>query len=274
MLSRRRGAVALTLLFGAMAAACRAPDTAPAMAEAAYLAARDSAIRSLLQRTEKRDTARLHFVVDSAGDALEVMLRSIVGPFRANGFRDSATANRTLYPDDLESRLLDGLRYESAAGRGTVVVTTRSLVEAWLRDTVHRGPSIASDPLVALANDDIYYQIFGGGAAFYHFADLPVAEPVKRGIVAARLVRRAQDIGSQTPDEIVVAISRGTRMFFAMVPTTATMPPLPACVAGQGSPDERDLMYRRCYGKTIVSDSLFSVVVTQASKLASSLPVR
>jgi hypothetical protein len=284
----------------AVSAACGSANESALPAHAPYLAARDSAEESILLRFKEGGTPSVE--VDSAFRRLTALLAPVVGPFRATGFADSGRINlTTLFPES-DYGLLDGMRYEGDSGRRVVVVTTRPLVEAWLRDTA-RSRSRVSDPVEALRNAEIYGGIFGGNAMVFHYADLPVAEPVKRGVIAAMLVLQAQDTGPFTPDRVVVAVSRGSRVFVAGVRAQTIVPPTPRCLAVRDSvlrlskaevetylrsvnapPSplrsldpvdyEADVQYRRCYSEAITRDPSFSTIVTQASRLASSLPMR
>lgn len=273
-------------------------------AESRYGAAKDSAIRSLTARVKRGEAfAKYKPVHDSALKGLERQLRTIIGPFQANGFPGPGHINTDdLFPEDMDFGALDGLMYESADHASSVVVTTRTLLATWLSTTEHGRP-LPHDPIKALGSPDFYTFAIWTDAAVSRYATIPVGNASQLGVVAAMLVNRAQDTGPFTPDQVIVSVVRGSRVFIATVPAAAKIGPPRACLAVRDSilalstaQRERylrsaikdtaaldhaikgdyadDVAYRRCYGERVPRDPAFQAIVAQVQAIAAVLPPR
>lgn len=275
---------------------------AQATSESAYSAAKDSAIRSLTARVKRGEAfAKYKPAHDSALKELERRLRVIIGPFEATGFPGPGHINTDdLFPEDLGSGGLDGLMYETADHTSNVLVTTRSLLATWLTQV---GRGIPRDPITALRDPDLYTFAINTEAAVSRYATIPVADASRLGVVAAMLVIRAQDDGPLTPDEVIVSVVRGSRVFIVTVPTAAKIPPPPACLAVWHSiialsaaqreaylrsnitdstaldhairgDYASDVAYRGCYGERVPRDPAFQKIVVQVQAIVAVLPPR
>jgi hypothetical protein len=275
-------AVPLTVLTLCLSGALFAQATS----ESAYSATRDSAIRALTARVKQGEPfAKYMPAHDSALKNLERRLRVIIGPFQAKGFPGPGHINiDDLFPADEGFGGLDGLMYETADHTAGVVVTTRSLLATWLTQV---GRGIPRDPIEALGVPDLYTFAINTESAVYRYATIPVADASRLGVVAAMLVIRAQDTGPLTPDQVIVSVVRGSRVFIVTVPAAARIAPPPAClavrdsviarVAGQNLPpseDPADDAYRGCYGERVPRDPRFQTIVAQVQAIAAVLPPR
>ena len=110
-------------------------------------------------------------------------------------------------------------------------MTTRSLLATWLTEV---GRGIPRDPIEALRAPDFYTFAINTQSAVYRYATIPVAGASRLGIVAAMLVIRAQDTGPLTPDQVIVSVVRGSRVFIVTAPAAAMIHPPPAfpCCSG------------------------------------------
>src|SRR5262249_34164591 len=143
---------------------------------------------------------------------LEAQLRAIIGPTTLAGFPAEGTIHLdTLTPEDEGFGLLDGLAYaipldETGIGdRVRVVVTTRTLFDAWLK--AHKTKWWTQGPLpqglpAALKSDEFYRQALSTDAAVVIFAQLPVAKPAWARTAFAVLAIRTQDAVSATPSQM------------------------------------------------------------------------
>lgn len=269
--------------------------------ESAYSATKDSAIRSLTARVKRGEAfAKYKPAHDSALKELERRLRVIIGPFEATGFPGPGHINTDdLFPGDLASGSLDGLMYETADHTSSVVVTTRSLLAGWLTPGVRGRPL---DPIILLGTPDFYASAINTDAAVFRYATIPVANASRLGVVAAMLVLRAQDIGPFTPDQVIVGVVRGSRVFIVTVAAAVKIDPPPACLAVRDSilaraaverekywanradtaalrrttreEDASDVEYRGCYGERVPHDPAFQKIVLQVQAIVASLPRR
>ncbi|HKN65243.1 MAG TPA: hypothetical protein VJW73_03150 [Gemmatimonadaceae bacterium] len=156
-------------------------------------------------------------------------LRKTLGPFHAEGFADSGRANVTALVPQLDFGGIDGIVYESSDSI-TVVVTTRTLLQAWLRDPVAGDTLLPRDPVKALAHTALYESGIPQDAALSRYADIPVDHATLSGVVSAMLVLRAQDVGAYAPNEVIASVVRGNRLYLIEAPTRAVIEPMAPCV--------------------------------------------
>jgi hypothetical protein len=124
---------------------------------------------------------------------------------------------------------IDGIRYESADSV-TVVVTTRTLLDAWLHDPVAGDTALPRDPVKALTRTELYENGIPEDAAVSRYADIPVDLATPSGVVSAMLVLRAQDFGVYAPNEVIASVVRGNRVYLIEAPTRAVIEPMSSCV--------------------------------------------
>jgi hypothetical protein len=234
-----RGAAAMTtaclksLLVAALIGL--APAAEAASPEDVYFAARDAYIARFKAIGDAQkiddDALKQH---DLAIVELGKLLQPVVGPVTIENFPAPAKSNLdSLFEGDQGFGLLDGLRYSSAEDKTYILVTTDAVLAHWLRE--HKdwwGPKVANVPqeiAAALQSEAFYTQALQTDSAISKYLDLPIAKPAQAKCVVAMLVARAQDIGPRMPDELIVALVRGGRVFVVSAPANATLAPLPAC---------------------------------------------
>lgn len=275
--------LALALSF---AAACCAWAASPVDD---YIAARDAYLKQFKEGDIPGDEmTRKH---QRALDDLEARLRTIVGPSELKGFPKQGKVNLdSLAEGDQGFGLLDGLVYASSDNKTRIVVTTRELLDRWL--AAHRSwwgdkNDMPKGLEPALKSEAFYTQALSTDAYFYEFGDIPLARPA--GTFAfATLVGRAQDVGRQTPGEVVVTLLRGGRAYVIVAPVAATAATTPQCVQSWKTAEERaqhaegdkgeglrDVGYRdylRCFAAQAPRRGYFPALTKQAQGLIDMLP--
>ena len=243
----------------------------------------------------------------NARAALEHQLRSIIGPSRLQGFPGLGKSNlASLFSGDEDFGLLDGLVFASKNDKMHVLVTTRSLLDHWLRaqkDSQSGLEAVPGQIEAALNSDAFYTQALETDAAFSKYATLPIAKPPQATFAVALLGGRSQDIGPLTPDEIVIAVVGAERVFVFTAPADARIKPMPACMeiwhaserkakevlAAYTASDPKDQKpfdeysrtqaigdeaFRRCYAENASRDPQFAVLTRQAQVLIDLIPPR
>jgi hypothetical protein len=211
----------LALLMLVAAAACA--DASPLQD---YVAARDAYLATFKDSDIIGDE-RAGKTHEAARRDLEARLRGIIGASRIGGFAGEGKINlESLSPGFIGFGLLDGLVYRSADEKTRILVTTDELLGQWLRANKSDVPqSIAT----ALKSDSLYNGALYKDAAFFRYAELPVARPSDAKLAFAMLIARGQDVGPRTPDEIIVSLLRGGRVFIVIAPADAKVGGLPDC---------------------------------------------
>jgi hypothetical protein len=214
------------------AALCAAPGASAAPPEQAYLAARDHAIAVLKQKSGDKQVAedkRLR-----AG--LEAQLKSLIGPLRLEGFSGEATMSpESLLVDDIGSGALDGISVAAAKeNAGSALVTTDGLMQHWLNAHKDWWKKEANPPTgaeSAFHSEAFYTQAVSTDAAVSIFAPLPIRKPDGAGVAVALLVQQSQDLAIDPPSEIAVAVTKGPKVFIAIVNAETKTAPIAACDA-------------------------------------------
>jgi hypothetical protein len=256
-----------------------------------YIAVRDAYQKEFKDRDIVGDEpARAAY--ERARADLEARLRGIVGPARIEGFPAEGKINLgSLSEGDEEFGRLDGLVYSPSDRKRSVVVTTDDLLDKWL--AAHRTWWSGKDDMppgveAALKSEAFYTQALNTDAAFFKFVDLPLAEPAGATFAYAALVGRAQDYGLRQPNELIVVLRRGGRLFVVSAPAGATISAVPKCArsyekaekqaratAGDKSEqlaEEAYRAYRQCFAAQARSASYFPVILKQAQALVDTLP--
>ena len=170
-------------------------------------------------------------------------------------------------------------------------MTTRELLDKWLAGHRHWWNDKNDMPQgvePALKSEAFYTQALYTDAYFFEFIDLPVTRPAGATFAFATLVGRAQDVGLETPDEIVVTLLRGGRAYVIVAPAAAKAETTPQCVQGwkkaeaqaeKAESDKGDQLreegyraYRRCFAAQAPRRSYFPALVKQAQALIDALP--
>lgn len=295
--------IALIAVLGATALAS-SRTRAQQAGEAAYMAARDSAIAALAARTRGGEKYPMYMPShDSALKSLGRRLETIIGPVRAKGFSRTPQINlEDLFPQDLGYGKLDALLFRGDDREGTLWVTTPSLVDAWL---ALQGPRrIPSDRATALQTPDFYTFAIEYDVAVYDFGSFTVPDARQLGIVEAMMMNTGQDDrGRAPPSALLMTVERRGRIYILTTPLAVIIEPSRRCLktldslyalgdqwraqtAGrpatasdsgplprlQKAPAEPDSAFRRCYGEQAPSDPRFQRIVEQVRSIALGLP--
>jgi hypothetical protein len=247
------------------------------------------------------DTLRQHAL---ALDQLAKLLRPIIGTVTIKGFPAKAKSNLvSLFKSDVDFGRLDGLLYSSPDDKTQVTVTTEALVQHWLRE--HKewwvAANVPQDVNDALKSEAFYTQALATDAAVFKYTELPVVKPIRDRFAFAMLVARAQTLGPRKPDELIVAMMQGARVFLVSAPANPNIIPMPPCqkiwqqserkavaadtarVASERKDDphadqrdqieeQGDAAYRECFAQQARRQGFFFLLVRQAQALVDRLP--
>jgi hypothetical protein len=278
------------LLFAAPLAAARATSL-----EDAYIAARDRYLKHFEQiaASEAADKEQ-----KPAIDDLEKQLKAIIGPIAVKGVDPTPRSNvDTLSSGDDTFGHLDALAFGPLGNQQTIVVTTERLLKNWLKvheswwgDKEARMPQL---PGAALKTEGFYTQAIGYDAAFMFYAELPIVKPPTASFAVAYLYLTAQDIGAWKPNEVLVSVIQGGKLYIVSMPAKTSVPAIPACDAiwkaaekksaqateksGQFSEDIRvkgDKDFHRCFAERAKSEPFFARLTAEAQSLLDALPLK
>jgi hypothetical protein len=233
---------------------------------------------------------------------LEKQLRRIVGPLDLEGFPREGTINLTTLVPELGFGLLDGLAFDSADKHTRIVVTTDALLASWL--PTKNWAHVPRDIDGAVRSEAFYSQgIDNDDAAITKFAEIPVTAPPKARLAHAMLVLRAQDFTPGPPDEIIVTVVQGDKVFIVSRRHAVALDRIADCDAiardyqakadaasaayrssnlrDKASIDESekfendgDIAYRQCFGEHVKEQRAFATVIRQAQGIVDSLPLQ
>jgi hypothetical protein len=286
--------IALLVLFPSAAGA--------ASLEQSYLAARDAQIRKIAAAEKKIgvDSDRFTKIQNDAAAELEKQLKQIVGTSKVSVPGVAATPkinNDTLLRSDQGFGMLDGLVYWSEDYKTRVVVTTEGLLKAWLRD--HRkwwkDNELPEDPAKALANVSFYTQAVNSDATLSKYAELPIKKPAAASVAYAMFGGWAQDDGPWEPDELVMSVMQGGKLYVVRISASTKLGPFPACKAvwdkaeqkaneafqhkakvldGSKIREDGAAAFRRCFAEHAPKEKGFADLVRQAQGIVDALPVK
>jgi hypothetical protein len=278
---------------------------AAASPEETYFAARDGYVAKFtaISGNLEEEIIEEH---QRARDELGRLMQPIVGPVAIKGvLPDGRTNLDSLFKGDDSFGLLDGMLYSSADDKTHVIVTTDALFGHWLKE--HKdwwGPKVANVPQdvkAALRSEAFYTQALLTDAAISKYAELPVARPAGATFAFAMLIARSQILGPRTPDQLMVAVVRGGRVFVVNAPANLKVAPLPACERlwqeatrksaaalkaaaaaqskGRKPParfdrieEEGDVAFHRCFAQRAKGQGFFAVLAKRAQGLVDLLP--
>lgn len=276
--------------------------------EETYLAARDGYIAKL---NPAGDTGAVSDAVvkdeERARADLARQLRAMIGPLNVKGYTgEGALSIETLFKGDVGFGALDGLTF-AAPKDVSLVVTPRGLFERWVRD--HKdwwGPTLANvpqEPLTALKTEAFYTQAISADAAVSSFGELPVSKPADAVTAYAMLAIRRQDIGPSAPDEILVSVVSGPRLYVVSAPVVAEVKLMPACervwneaqaksnqvleaYSAKDRKDDKlfdehsrvqeqgDAAMRQCFAEQVRNDAAFGQLTKQAQDIVDQLAAK
>ena len=252
----------IVLLFAVLG--CAGPASA-ASPEQDYIAARDSYMAKFKPYTDHTPNGVLKDE-ERARQDLARRLRRALGPPGVKGFSAGGVLNQpTLFPGGEDSDAIDGLVFKSAGGATQLLVTTSALAASWLRlhremlvdnalefgskdpikKTLFEKPSrsrdakieawlarhgeVAQDVAGMITSELFYSQMFDFGSAAVKYAEIPVSTPPQASSVYAVLVGRQQDIGPYPPQELIVTVAQGSRVYVLTAKPDVAIEMIPAC---------------------------------------------
>jgi hypothetical protein len=258
-----------------------------------YLAARDAYLQQFKDSAPGGDSPVTAAHDRALGD-LAARLRGIVGPVRIAGFPAQGKFNlESLAEGDIEFGRLDALVYAARGGKTQIVVTTRELLDAWLAWHRRRWDDRNDMPdglEAALMSEAFYTHALPTDAYFFKFADVAVARPADAAFAFATLVGRGQDVGRETPDELVVTLLRGGRVYVIVAPAAVKARTMPQCLqdwktaeqqADKAESDEGSQLrevgysaYRACFAAQAQRQGVLALLAKQAQALIDALPTK
>jgi hypothetical protein len=275
--------------------------------EQAYLAARDAQVRRLTALSKPNPSSdKVLKEHERAVAELEKQLKRIIGPsaLSLSGLPAGGKINNnTLTKGDLGFGMLDGISYGAEDDKTQAVVTTEGLFKVWLREHRKwwRDNNVPQDPASALRHTSFYTQAVSSGAAVSKYVELPIKKPAAASLAFAMLSIRAQDVGPWEPDDVMMALLQGGKLYLVRVKSAAKIGPFPPCQAlwdeamkksqaeferHQANPnartpsrqmsieDEGYAAFRRCFAERAPREKGFADLVRQAQEIADRLPAK
>jgi hypothetical protein len=287
------------LLLAPWAADAASPE------EGGYLAAREAVIARFTAYEAADNYSDAVFAEhDRALGDLEAQLRPIIGPVAIDGFSPEGVINLdTLFEGDEGFAMLDGLVHTSTDDKAHVLVTTVGLLRAWLEARRTRSPPSTDVPVgvdKALRSESFYTFAISTDSAVTRFAEIPIARP-KASSAYAMLAQRSQDVALGVPDEMMIAIVEGDRVYVAWAAVNTVIAAIPACdsvwkdyearaeeasLAYEKSVpqderlfddflrlrDEGDVAYHQCFADRASGEAFYLPLTKQAQALVDRLP--
>lgn len=263
-----------------------------------YLAARDAYVEKFREAEKGEVSDAVVAEQDKALDDLTALVAPVVGKVAIKGYGAKGKINLdTLFPSDVGFGMLDGLVFSTPDGKATVLATTDVLLAKWLAG----AQRIPHQPAEALRSEEFYAAATSPDAAVLRYALVPILPPGGASSARAMLVLRAQETTPGVPDELLVAVIAGKRLFIASSPPKAKVAAIPACDAvwkdyeakmnaaleayNKSDPkdeqlfeaytkleEQADAAFRGCYAEEALKAPFFPDLVKQAQAIANSLP--
>jgi hypothetical protein len=288
--------IALLVLFPSVAGA--------ASLEQSYIAARDAQIRKVAAAEKKgTDSNRVDKIQEKALAELQKQLMQIIGTSKLSvpGVKATAKINiEALSDKDQGFEMLDGLTYASEDYKTQVVVTTEGLLKAWMRrGRKPNNSKMSQDPAKAMTSEEFYTQAVNSDATLSKYAELPIKKPAAASAAYAMFGGWAQDDGPWEPDELVMSVIQGGKLYVVRIPASTKLGPFPACQAVWDKAERRanevyerapskpkvvpDMSkireegaaaFRRCFAENAPKEKGFADLVRQAQTIVAELPVQ
>ncbi len=278
-------ALGLVLAAGLPLAASATPQ------EDAYIAARDKYLKHFETSDPAKDADQK--AMDRAIADLKDKVEAIIGPVTVKGVDPKPHNNLdTLSSGDDTFGHLDGLAYGPPGNQRMAMVTTEGLLKSWL--TRHKTwwgrdeAKMPQTPAAALKTEGFYTQAIGFDAAFQFYAELPIAKPASASFAVSYLYVTAQDFGPWKPNEILVSVMQGGKVYIASMPAKTPVPAIAACDAiwkaaekkSEGKDDFDDIRkqgdadFHRCFAERAKAMPFFAKLTAEAQALLDTLPLK
>ena len=220
----------LFLLFMCFTLSAHAADLAES-----YLSVRNKAIADLAQDNTNPPLLDANESSRVALAKMGPLMRQIVGPLGIKGFPASGQSNVDTLDGSLGFGTLDGLRATSSDHRTTVVVTTEHLLRVWLAEHRNWWPNDPNNPPTdaekAFKSNGFYTQALSNGAAAEIFGTLPLSPPPSGAAFGVVLTFAQDNIAPQPPEQIEVAVVRGSRVFLFNEKVRTRLGQIQSCTA-------------------------------------------
>jgi hypothetical protein len=291
--------IALALLAGGAVAGSPEDD---------YVAARNNDIARVKRLVDaKTDDKKVQAEQDKLLADLQKRLDAMVGSFAIAGYPAAGKFTLdTLSDGDIGFGQLDGIVHSAGDDGPQVIVTTRGLVDRWLRLRAaekEKQDGLPADLETAARADDFYTFSVSEDAAFGKTADLAVAKPAGADFVVAALGGFAQDIGPNPRQDIVVTLQKDGRVYIASQIAKTAIGKIDACEAiwtaamkksedlrnayqksgakneklfddGTKAEDDGDKAYRACLVAKTPQQPYYQGLVAEAQAIADRLAAR
>jgi len=220
--------------FALLGLALFAGGAVAASPEDDYVAARDKDIARIKHLVAANaDDKKVQAEQDKMIADLQSRLDAIVGPFAVAGYPTAGKMTlETLSDGDIGFGQLDGMVHSAGDDGPQVIVTTRGLVDRWLRDRSAEKDAelrLPADLDAALRDNNFYTFAVTEDAAFGKTAELAPAKPAGADFVVAALGGFAQDIGPNPRQEIVVTLQKNGRVYIASQVAKTAIGKIDAC---------------------------------------------
>jgi hypothetical protein len=201
-----------------------------------YVAARDKDIARIKRLVDaKTDDKKVDAEQKQMLADLQKRVEAIVGSFAVAGYPAAGKFTlETLSGGDIGFGQLDGMVHTAGDDGPQVIVTTRGLVDRWLRAQSTEKDAdlrLPADFDAALHEDNFYTFSVSEDAAFGKTAELTIAKPAGADIAVAALGGFAQDIGPNPRQEIVVTLQKDGRVYIADQVAKTAIGKIDACEA-------------------------------------------
>ncbi|CAD6514334.1 hypothetical protein ACFQ3P_04455 [Paraburkholderia sabiae] len=204
---------------------------------------------------------------------LEQMMQRLVGPIHVDGVSAPGRLTFTYLDGWPTYHPLDGLAYRASDGSQTqLVVTTRPLLEAWLRlESEAQGRQgkplhMRENTIEALSDEILYSGALNNDAAAEKFAELPVKSHMSNSIAKVILFEQGQDeVAPNPPDQLGAAVMQGGRVYILVQPVNVAA--IPVCKTLYERKQASELIFERCYGRELPKQAGYARLIQQAQAL-------
>jgi hypothetical protein len=241
--------------FALIALALFAGGALAASPEDDYVATRDKDIARIKHLVAaKTDDKKVQAEQEKMLADLQKRLEAMVGPFAVVGYPTIGKFTlETLSSEDIGFGQLDGIVHSVGDDGPQAIVTTRGMVDRWLRERSVEKDNDSRLPanLEAAARDDNFYTYsVSEDAAFGKTAELTIAKPAGADLAVAALGGFAQDIGPNPRQEIVVTLQKNGRVYIASQVAKTAIAKIDACEAVWTVAEKKSQELRDAYQKS------------------------